>query len=196
MQINNSNPITQTQQMQKSMNNQAKVKNEDKQQVMKKENTIADKAAIYIKGDTEIKAKPTYDIKLSAEHLKTIERLKQESEKAYENLRQIVIDLMERQGHSVEKLKSGTIEVLEVDESARAEAAALIADDGPLGAEAVSERIVQFAMAISGGNPSKKEQLLGAIEAGFAEVEKIFGELPEVSRKTYDLIIEKMDKWE
>ncbi|NMB41403.1 MAG: hypothetical protein GX996_05650, partial [Firmicutes bacterium] len=39
-------------------------------------------------------------------------------------------------------MKGEGLDLLEVDETARAEAAALIADDGPLGAEAISNRIV------------------------------------------------------
>ncbi len=126
----------------------------------------------------------------------SIEKLREESEKAYDSLKQIVIKLLVRQGYSVERLKSGEIDNLEVDEAARNEAAGLIADDGPLGAEAVSSRIVEFAKAISGGDKSKLGMLREAVDEGFNQVKNILGVLPEVSLKTYDLIMEKLDKWE
>lgn len=123
-----------------------------------------------------------------------IEKLRAESEKAFESLRRLVEQLLQRQGYSARSVQAG-FEELRVDETARAEAAALIADDGPLGAEAVSNRIVEFAIAISGGDKSKVEQLKGAIEEGFRQVREMLGGLPEVSVKTYDLVMKKLDNW-
>ncbi|KUO52778.1 MAG: hypothetical protein APF76_02260 [Desulfitibacter sp. BRH_c19] len=120
----------------------------------------------------------------------SIEILRNESEKAYETLLRIVMELIDNQGRVDGQKKSAH------EESLRMEASKLIHDDGPLGAEAVSNRIVDFAIAISGGDKSKIEVLRGAIEEGFKQAKDILGELPEVSQKTYDLIIEKLDKWE
>ena len=127
---------------------------------------------------------------------KDITRLKEKSEEAYKSLRIIVTQLLERQGYTVEKLESKDPDYqVEIDETARKEAAELIADDGPLGAEAVSQRIVDFALAISGGDKSRLDKLKGAIDQAFQEVENKLGALPEVSQDTYDLIMEKLDRW-
>ncbi len=120
----------------------------------------------------------------------SIENLRKESEKAYETLRRIVMELIDNQGRVDGQKKSAN------EESLRLEAAKLISDDGSLGAEAVSNRIVDFAIAISGGDKSKIDVLRGAIEEGFKQVKDILGDLPEVSQKTYDLVMEKLDKWE
>ncbi|UNC91724.1 hypothetical protein [Candidatus Contubernalis alkaliaceticus] len=126
---------------------------------------------------------------------KDIARLKKKSEETYQTLRMIVSQLLERQGYTLEQLKGNSIESFEVDETARAEAAQLIADDGPLGPEAVSSRIVDFAIAISGGDTSKLDKLKGAIDKAFKLVEEQLGSLPEVSLRTYDMIMEKLDSW-
>lgn len=123
----------------------------------------------------------------------TIEKLWAESERTYESLRRLVEQLLLRQGRTLETLGDGAVTV---DEEARAEAAALIADDGPLGAESVSERIVDFAKAISGGDPSKIGVLRDAIEEGFRQASQMLGGLPEVSLRTYDLVMEKLAAWE
>ena len=128
----------------------------------------------------------------------TIARLQKESEEAYAPLKQIVAELLEKQGYSVQQVKDAwpAFPEIEIDEATRIEAASLIADDGPLGAEAVSKRIVDFAIAVSGGDKSKLPELKGAIEKGFEKVKDMLGSLPEVSLKTYDLVMEKLDRWE
>jgi len=101
--------------------------------------------------------------------------------------------MLKRQGKTLELL--GDNEIIEVDETARLEAQALIGPDGPLGAEAVSQRLVDFAIAISGGDKSKASTLRSSIEQGFKEAEKILGKLPDISKETYKLTMEKFDKW-
>jgi hypothetical protein len=125
----------------------------------------------------------------------TIEKLKSESEKIYASLRKIVEKMIARQGYTVEMVKNENKEV-KADATARKEAASLIAPDGPLGAEAVSDRIVEFAIALSGGDKGKLNELKEAIDKGFEEAGKILGGLPEISLQTYDLVMEKLDKWE
>lgn len=96
-------------------------------------------------------------------------------ESAYETMRRLVIELLERQGYSAQHLRDG---VVQSEDAARAEAASLIADDGPLGAEAVSERIVDFAIAACGGDKTKLQVIRGAIEEGFRQVKGMLGVLP------------------
>jgi hypothetical protein len=120
-------------------------------------------------------------------------KLKRDSEQAHSQLIRIVQDMLKRQGKTLELL--GDNEIVEVDETARLEAQALIGPDGPLGAEAVSQRLIDFAIAISGGDKSKASTLRSAIEQGFKEAEKILGKLPDISKETYKLTMEKFDKW-
>lgn len=143
-------------------------------------------AAVYEKTEKQKNLGHIYD-------KNTVDKLKRDSEKAYAYLKRIVEDMLRRQGKTLELL--GEDEIIEVDETARLEAQQLIGPDGPLGAEAVSQRLVDFAIALSGGDKSKAETLRSAIEQGFKEAEKILGELPEISRETYKLTMEKFDAW-
>ncbi len=123
-----------------------------------------------------------------------IARLRAESEKAYSGLRQLVEQMLERQGMTFQGLKGG--EYVEIDEATQVEAAALIAEGGELSAEKVSDRIVDFAKALSGGDKGKIGILRSAIEAGFKAASAAFGgQLPEISLRTYDMITQKLDAW-
>lgn len=134
---------------------------------------------------------PTYKIDRA-----TIQKLKAESEKNYNHLRELVRQLLERQGMTFQDI--GNLEDgIKIDEQARLEAQAMIDEGGPLSPENVSDNIVNFAKAISGGDKSKLDKLKSAIEKGFKEVEDMFGgQLPEISYKTYDLVMQKLDAWE
>lgn len=99
-------------------------------------------------------------------------------------------------GFSAESVNSNGY--VEIDDATRAEAEAMIGEDGPLGAKQVSQNILDFAKAISGGDPSKIQVLKDAFLKGFNEVAKMFGgkdKMPEVSRKTYDLVMQGFDAW-
>lgn len=125
----------------------------------------------------------------------TIDKLKIESERAHEQLRNLVDQLLKKQGLTFQDLKNSNAKI-KVDEQTRLEAQAAIDEGGPSSPEAVSDRIVDFAKAISGGDQSKFELLKGAIEDGFAAAKKAFGgTLPEISNKTYDLVMEKLENW-
>lgn len=141
-------------------------------------------AAIYEK--TENKTSHVYD-------KNTITKLKRDSQEAHAQLIRLVQEMLRRQGKTIDLL--GKDDIVEVDETARLEAQELIGPNGSLGAEAVSQRLVDFAIALSGGDKSKADTLKSAIEQGFKEAEKILGELPEISKKTYKLTMEKFDAW-
>ena len=125
----------------------------------------------------------------------TIERLKAESEKAYENLQNLVRQLLERQGISVEDARSGKKEIV-VDEQVRLDAEKSIGEGGEQSPEKVSDRILEFANAISGGDKSKFDLLKNSIEEGFNQAKQALGgTLPDISQKTYDLVMEKLNNW-
>lgn len=125
-----------------------------------------------------------------------INRLWEETQKATESLRNLVERLIGRQVKTVEDILSEKATLI-VDEAARAEAERAISEDGEWGIKAVSSRIVDFAKAISGGDKAKLDELRSAIEEGFKQVEKAFGgQLPDISKKTYDEVMRRLDEWE
>lgn len=85
---------------------------------------------------------------------------------------------------------------LEVDDATRAEAQSQIGEDGKWGVEATSTRILDFAKAISGGDPEKAETLRNAVIKGFKEAEKAWGgKLPDICQQTYDKVMAGFDDW-
>lgn len=71
-----------------------------------------------------------------------------------------------------------------------------IAPGGYWSPEETSNRLVDFAKALSGGNPEKAAMLKDAFEKGFKEIEEMFGgTLPDISYETYDLTMDKFDQW-
>ena len=78
----------------------------------------------------------------------------------------------------------------------KAQAQADIADDGYWGVEQTSDRILDFAKALSGNDPEKADLLLDAFKKGFKEATKSWGQdLPDISQRTYDAVVEKFNKW-
>ena len=124
-----------------------------------------------------------------------VNQLMQEGEDIRNSVRDLVRDFLERQGVTLDQLKSGEIEELEVDEITQKRAQELIGPGGALSPENVSDRIVNFAIAGFGGDKSKIDIIRSAIDQGFSEAEHILGELADVSKQTYDLIQQKLDNW-
>lgn len=126
---------------------------------------------------------------------KTIEALKAESNRAYEQLRELVKQMLEEQGLTFRDVLSGEKQLVADDET-RIKAQEAIAEGGPYSAESVSDRLVEFAKAISGDDKSKFDLLKNAIDDGFkAAKQALGGFLPEISEKTYELTMQKLDQW-
>lgn len=129
-----------------------------------------------------------------------IQKLKQDSEDRISQLKDIVTKMITKQGQTIGKtddiwsfLASGNFSV---DEAARKKAQEEISENGYWGVEQTSERILDFAKALSGGDSSKADELLDAFKKGFKEATKTWGkDLPDISQKTYDAVVEKFDKW-
>lgn len=121
----------------------------------------------------------------------TVEAMKKEAEARYENLRTMVRELIARQyGFSTDET------AVEMPPEIREQAQIDIAAGGYYSAESVATRILDFAKALSGGDASKFKMLRDAVEKGFADAtDALGGELPEISRQTYDLVQKGFDQW-
>jgi hypothetical protein len=108
--------------------------------------------------------------------------------------KQMVRAMLEKQGF----LADGAADVLiRIDKETQVSAQEAISEDGYWGVNKTSERIVDFAKALSGGDPSKIPLLKQAVLDGFAEAEKAWGgALPEITGRTRDRIMELFDEWE
>lgn len=71
-----------------------------------------------------------------------------------------------------------------------------IGEDGYWGVEQTSDRLVSMAQALSGGDASKADEMIAAIEKGFSQATKAWGDdLPDICRQTVDAATEKLNKW-
>lgn len=121
----------------------------------------------------------------------TINRLKMEVEGQTQQLRDIVKKLITQQGDKY--LETG---ILEIDSETSEKAQEAISEDGYWGVKQTSERIFDFAKALTGGDPDKAQSMKDTFIKAFKEAEESWGgQLPEISYKTYDATIEMFDKW-
>lgn len=129
-----------------------------------------------------------------------IAKLKADAEARTSQLRSLVEQMMTKQGTAYANandmwkfLAKGDFTV---SADVKAQAQADIADDGYWGVEQTSDRILDFAKALGNNDPEKAEEMLEAFKKGYALAEKAWGgELPEISQKTYDAVIEKFEAW-
>ncbi len=127
-----------------------------------------------------------------------INKLKADAEARTAQLRSLVEQLMTKQSTVYSKatdiwsfIKSGEYEV---DPATKAQAQADIAEDGYWGVNQTSDRIIQFATALTGGDPDKIEEMREAFKKGYAQAEATWGgELPEISKQTYEAVMKKFD---
>ncbi len=71
-----------------------------------------------------------------------------------------------------------------------------VAEDGYWGVEQTSDRLVSMAIALSGGDTEKADEMKAAITKGFEKATAAWGEkLPQISQDTYDAAMRKMDDW-
>ena len=129
-----------------------------------------------------------------------VNKLKEDAEQRTAQLRSLVEKIMTKQGAAI-----GTADSMwsflakgdfEVDTATKAQAEKDIAEDGYWGVEQTSDRILDFAKALSGNDPEKADLLLDAFKKGFSEATKSWGdELPDISQRTYDAVVEKFENW-
>ena len=130
----------------------------------------------------------------------TINKLKADVEAKTSQLRSLVEKLILGQGNAIGTaddmwsfLRTGNFTV---DAATKAQAQADIAEDGYWGVEQTSDRILDFAKALTGGDPDKIDEMQEAFIKGFKLAEEKWGgELPEISQKTYDAVLEKFKAW-
>ncbi len=128
-----------------------------------------------------------------------VNKLKADADAHAKQLQSIVEKLMNQQGQTYNSangiwsvLASGN---LKVDAATQAQAKKDIAEDGYWGVEQTSDRIIDFATALTGGDPSKIEEMREAFKKGYKQAEKTWGgQLPDISQRTYDAVMQKFDK--
>ena len=131
----------------------------------KKTNTTTDAGVIYepSKETAAASTKKTYKPDTA-----TIAKMKADADARTEQLRSLVEKMMTKQGETYGKandiwsvLSSGNFTV---DAATKAQAQADIAEDGYWGVSQTSSRILDFATALTGGDPGKIEEMRNAFK--------------------------------
>lgn len=128
-----------------------------------------------------------------------VNQLKADAEQRAASFRSMVEKMMSKQTNSygqandIWKFLAGG--KYTVDPATKLQAQKDIAEDGYWGVNQTSDRIVQFATALTGGDPDKIEEMRSAFQKGYKQAEKTWGgSLPDISKRTYDAVMEKFDK--
>ena len=83
-----------------------------------------------------------------------------------------------------------------VDQQTIDDAKASVAEDGYWGVNQTSDRLVSMAIALAGGDTDKADTMMAAIEKGYKQATKAWGEdLPQICQDTMEATRQKMDDW-
>ena len=146
--------------------------------------------------------KPMYTEKISADEVKEIKaQLKENSIAMAFSSTNVQIGITQKDSFEAQYeefqsfLKEIGYEGKPIAELSQDEAAQLVADDGFFGIEQTSDRIANFVIATSGGDEHLMRVGREGMLLGFKQAEEMWGgELPELSQKTMQVAIEKVDK--
>ncbi len=71
-----------------------------------------------------------------------------------------------------------------------------ISEDGYWGVNKTSDRLVSMAIALTGGDTSKADEMMAAIQKGYDKATAAWGkELPDISKRTLEATKQKMEDW-
>ena len=129
-----------------------------------------------------------------------IKQMKGELSSKNQQLQNLVDQLLSKQAKKYTTWKDLFTDIkdgkVDVDPATIAQAQKDVADDGYWGVDKTSDRLVDMAKALSGGDSSKADTLIAAIKKGFDQAADAWGgELPEICQKTIDAAVQKLNDW-
>ncbi len=160
------------------------------------EETTEDVAAVYeSSADTQEETSQTY-----TQNTELVAKLKADQENHLQQLQNIVQQLILKQSNAYsiannlwETLASGDFEV---DPLTQAQAQEDISEDGYYGVQQTADRILDFAKALTGGDPDKIEEMREAFIKGYSMAGSTWGsDLPSICQDTYDAVMAGFDEW-
>lgn len=117
----------------------------------------------------------------------------------FDLLRSLVLNILKEQGIDFKvatNTANTTPQTIDISQLSQKDAQALIAEDGYFGVKQTSDRIVNFAIATAGNDPSRLAAIKEGVDQGFNEALKAFGgQLPDISYDTYNAVMTKLDDW-
>lgn len=127
-----------------------------------------------------------------------LEQLRDAEEQRVAAFQDTIRSMMAQQGQTVNLTFRGID--LHVTEQQSAEAKKAISEGGEYSINAVSDRIMNMAKALSGGDSSKISMLREAVQKGFGGAMSLLGrkqdDMPSITKDTYSEIMNRFDEWE
>ena len=128
-----------------------------------------------------------------------VAQMKADAEARTSQLQSLVQKMLTKQGETYNTangiwslLAQGKVKA---DPATIAQAKADIAEDGYWGVKQTSQRILDFATALTGGDPSKIEKMRAAFQKGYDKAQRTWGgNLPAISQQTYDAVLSGFDQ--
>ena len=148
----------------------------------KKKDTV-EEGATYEASKTTAKAEKAY----SKTSSNVVAKMKADTQARLEQMQSLVTKMFQKQGVTI-----GNAD----DAATIAQAKEDIGENGYWGVNQTSDRLVDFAIALSGGDEEKMKKMVSAVEKGFKQATKAWGkDLPGISSDTYSATMDKFDKW-
>lgn len=124
-----------------------------------------------------------------------VKRMKSELNTKNQQLQNLVNELLGKQANKYTSL-ADLFKNVNADPATIAQAQKDIADDGYWGVEQTSDRFVQMAQALSGGDATKADEMIAAIKKGYEQASKAWGDkLPDICQRTIDAATKKLEAW-
>jgi hypothetical protein len=158
--------------------------------------TTFGEAAVFEKSTDSNSAKKTDTTDRSA----IVEQLKADAETRQNQLLEIVRKTMQGQGKTLATaddmwkfLADGNFTV---DAATKKQAQEDISENGYWGVNKTSDRILDFAKALTGNDSTKADKMLEAFKKGYEQATSAWGkDLPDISKQTYDAVVKKFEAW-
>ena len=133
------------------------------------------------------------------ERNKIVETMKAAQEERQAQMVELVQKMMTGQGVAFNNandiwsfLREGNFTV---DAATKAQAQQDISEDGYWGVKQTSQRILDFADALAGSDPDNIQKMYDAFKKGYKQAEETWGgELPDISKQTYDSVLDGFRK--
>lgn len=130
-----------------------------------------------------------------------VSKLKADQQSRAESMRSLVDKLLNKQKDKYDIANSNLSSIFR-NAAANADPATIkkaqedISEDGYWGVNKTSDRMVSMAIALSGGDTSKADEMMNAIQKGFDKATTAWGEkLPDISQRTLEATKQKMEDW-
>lgn len=131
-----------------------------------------------------------------------VQSLKADLENQIPRFRNMMYQTLEKQG--ITSITAGSDDFwrqiasgnFTVDAKTKAEAQAAIAEDGYWGVKQTSQRIFDMIKAIAGNDKNLADVFFEAFEKGYSDLIKLWGKTPDITKQTYNAVIEMFENWE